>query len=139
MTAAAVRITGGCLCGQTRYETSGPVLFCLLCYCADCQKASGTGHVPIMGVAKSGFTVDGPALASRTIGGSGKMAVRNYCANCHSLLFGTPEAAPELVTIYAGSLDRSEVFVPRKAQFTRTRQAWDGLPVGVAVFHEAAP
>ena len=139
MTAAAIRITGGCLCGQTRYQANGPVLFSLLCYCVDCQKASGTGHVPIMGVARSGFTVNGPAVASKNIGGSGRMAVRNFCARCHSLLFGTPEAAPDLVTIYAGSLDDSHLFTPQKAQFTRTRQAWDSVPAGVPAYEEAAP
>ena len=139
MTAAAIRITGGCLCGQTRYQANGPELFSLLCYCVDCQKASGTGHVPIMGVARSGFTVNGPAVASKSIGGSGRMAVRNFCARCHSLLFGTPEAAPDLVTIYAGSLDDSHLFTPQKAQFTRTRQAWDSVPAGVPAYEEAAP
>lgn len=139
MTAAAIRITGGCLCGQTRYQANGPVLFSLLCYCVDCQKASGTGHVPIMGVARSGFTVNGPAVASKSIGGSGRMAVRNFCARCHSLLFGTPEAAPDLVTIYAGSLDDSHLFTPQKAQFTRTRQAWDSVPAGVPAYEKAAP
>lgn len=134
-----MRITGGCLCGQTRYAADGPALFSLLCYCLDCQKASGTGHVPIMGVAKPGFTVEGPAVASRCTGGSGMMAIRNFCASCHSLLFGTPEAAPDLVTIYAGSLDDGHVFTPQKAQFTRSRQAWDQVPSGVPAYQEAAP
>ncbi|MCY0092934.1 GFA family protein [Hoeflea ulvae] len=139
MTAAGVGISGGCLCGQTRYRAEGPVLFCLLCYCMDCQKASGTGHVPIMGVPRSGFSVTGPAIASATPGGSGLMAVRNHCGKCHSLLFGTPEAAPDLVTIYAGSLDTNEMFVPEKAQFTRARQAWDLVPAGLPAYQEAAP
>ncbi|MDF1610384.1 GFA family protein [Hoeflea sp. YIM 152468] len=139
MKAAAMRITGGCLCGQTRYEASGPVLFSLLCYCVDCQKASGTGHVPIMGVARSGFTVDGPTVMSTVTGGSGLRAIRNFCANCHSLLFGTPEAAPDFVTIYAGSLDDRHLFTPQKAQFTRTRQAWDSVPAGLPAYQEAAP
>ena len=139
MTDGGSRITGGCLCGRTRYRATGPALFGLLCYCADCQKASGTGHVPIMGVGKSGFSVEGPVVVSENIGGSGRKARRNFCAECHSLLFGTPEVAPDLVTIYAGSVDDGDLFVPQKAQFTRARQAWDSVPAGLPACEEAAP
>jgi hypothetical protein len=134
-----MRITGGCLCGQTRYMANGPVLFSLLCYCVDCQKASGTGHVPIMGVSRSGFTVEGAAVPSKNIGGSGRMAIRNFCGHCHSLLFGTPEVAPDLVTIYAGSLDDGQLFTPQKAQYIRARQAWDTVPAGLPAYQESAP
>jgi hypothetical protein len=52
-------ITGGCLCGAVRYQVVGIPLFAVLCHCRDCQRASGTGHVPVMGMPKSSFTVQG--------------------------------------------------------------------------------
>src|ERR1700724_2265394 len=52
-------ITGECLCGTVRYEAAGNPLFAVLCHCRDCQRASGTGHVPVMGMPKSSFSVRG--------------------------------------------------------------------------------
>ena len=43
-------LTGGCLCGDIRYELKGPALFVGQCCCKDCQKATGTGHTTIIGV-----------------------------------------------------------------------------------------
>ena len=120
-------INGGCLCGSVRYVSSGPPLFSVICHCRDCQKASGTGGVPVMGVRKSSFQVTGAVRQSTTTGGSGKPAIRNFCPECGSLLFGTPESAGDLVTIYVGSLDDPSVFQPNKAVFKRDRPPWAKL------------
>ena len=38
-------MTGGCLCGSLRYEAEGEPSAIGKCYCTDCQKESGTGHM----------------------------------------------------------------------------------------------
>lgn len=131
-------ITGGCLCGRVRYQAGGEPLFGVHCHCRDCQRASGTGHVPVMGVAKATFAVTGAPKQYANTGGSGENAVRNFCPDCGSLLFGTPEVAPDLVTIYAGSLDDPALFKPQAAQFTRWRHDWDVCSGDLAAFPDAA-
>lgn len=69
---------------------------------------------------------------SRVTGGSGLPAVRNFCAACGNLLFGTPLAAPEMVTLYAGSLDDTTAFMPTEAFFTSQRPAWAQLAMPLA-------
>lgn len=128
------KITGGCLCGQVRYEATAPILFGALCYCEDCQRASGTGHVPTMGVLKEGFSTTGEPKSFSSPGGSGHMAVRNFCPDCGSLLFGTPDVAPEMVTIYVGSLDKPDLFEAQIAQFVRSRSAWDSSGAALLEF-----
>lgn len=118
-------MTGGCACGRVRYEADGEPLFAVLCHCRDCQRASGTGHVPVMGVGRAGFRVRGEPRSFTARGGSGKAAIRHFCPDCGSLLFGTPEVAADVVTIYVGSLDDPSRFAPAYAQFTRDRWAWD--------------
>ncbi len=120
-------LTGGCLCGAARYESTGAGMFSIVCHCRDCQRASGSGGVPVLGVAKASFTHSGPIRQSRSTGGSGQPAVRNFCGECGSLLFGTPESAPELVTIYAGSLDDPSTFEPDAALFVGQRPPWARL------------
>jgi len=119
--------TGQCLCGAVRYSSTGPALFSAICHCRDCQRASASGGVPVLGVPKVSFNWSGPVKQSRVRGGSGQTAVRNFCSECGSLLFGTPESAPELVTIYVGSLDDPTSFSPTEALFTSQRPPWARL------------
>lgn len=118
-------ITGGCLCGAVRYESDGIALFGVLCHCRDCQRSSGSGHVPVMGVSKATFRVTGETRSYAAVGGSHLKAIRHFCPNCGSLLFGTPEIIPDMVSIYVGSLDDPRVFHPECAIFTRDRCSWD--------------
>ncbi|MGJ4801927.1 GFA family protein [Luteimonas sp. SDU82] len=99
----AAMIAGRCLCGAVQYRSPGPALFSIVCHCRDCQRATGSGGVPVLGVPRSSFTCSGPVRQWHMSGGSGQAAVRNFCEQCGSMLFGTPESAPEMVTIYAGS------------------------------------
>lgn len=131
-------LTGRCLCGAVQYQSAGPMLFSAICHCRDCQRTSGTGGVPVLGVPKTSFTVSGPVKQSCTKGGSGLQALRNFCPECGSLLFGTPESAPDLVTIYVGTLDDPTLFQPREAIFTGQRPAWAKLATPLAE-HVALP
>ncbi|WP_372012291.1 GFA family protein [Pseudoxanthomonas sp. 10H] len=131
-------LTGGCLCGASRYLSPGPVLFAAICHCRDCQRASGSGGVPVMGVEKASFACSGPVRAWRSPGGSGRSAVRNFCGECGSLLFGTPESAPDLVTVYAGSLDEPARFEPSAALFVAQRPHWARLAARLAE-HDGLP
>jgi hypothetical protein len=127
-------ITGGCLCGAVRYEAGGEQLYAMLCHCRDCQRASGTGHVPVMGMPKSRFKVSGETRSYASPGSSGKKGIRNFCPTCGSLLFGTPEATPDAVTIYVGTLDDPSVFQPQAILFKRDRHAWDLLAASLPEF-----
>jgi len=77
-----------------------------------------------------------PVKQSRVRAGTGRWAVRNFCSECGSPLYGTPEVAPEMVTIYAGSLDDPARFEPEEALFTSQRPAWAKLAARL-VEHEA--
>ncbi|MFO1387961.1 GFA family protein [Cellvibrio sp.] len=115
--------------------STGPALFSVVCHCRDCQRASGTGGVPVLGVPRESFSCSGPVKQSKVVGGSGYMAVRNFCSECGSLLFGTPESAPEMVTIYAGSLDDSSLFSPTDAIFVSQRKEWAVLAQSLNEHH----
>jgi hypothetical protein len=132
-------ITGGCLCGDIRYEAGGEPLFAVHCHCRDCQRSSGTGHVPVMGVPKELFKVTGETRSYVTVGSSGLKAIRHFCPNCGSLLFGTPEVSPDAVTIYVGSLDDPAVFKPAYVLFTRDRQPWDMTSGALPEFKTVPP
>jgi hypothetical protein len=53
------------------------------------------------------------------------------------MLLGMPEIAPDLVTLYAGSLDEPYEFKPDYVQFRRDCRDWDGLRFDVPQHHAA--
>ena len=87
-------ITGRCLCGEARYRSPGPTLFAIVCHCRDCQRASGSAGVPVMGVSRGPFASEGPIKQVRTRGGSGHPAVRHICAQCGACCSGRPSRPP---------------------------------------------
>ena len=132
------RRSGGCLCGALRYEAEGEPLYMGHCYCADCRKASGSGFVPFMGFARSAVRFSGGSRQFRSKIVDGKEAVRNFCPNCGSLVFGGELDRSSSFTIYAGSLDDPSSFQPKVAIFARSRPHWAVIPAGLTVF-EALP
>ena len=128
------RFTGGCLCGQVRYEAVGEPTLMGHCYCADCRKASGSGFIPFMGFAASAVRFSGETLQFRSKAFRGGEAVRNSCPVCGGLVFGGEVGIDDSHTIYAGSLDDPSLFKPKIAIFTRDRPAWATLPEGLTVF-----
>jgi hypothetical protein len=132
-------ITGGCLCGAVRYQVVGIPLFAVLCHCRDCQRASGTGHVPVMGMPKSSFTVQGETKSYAVRHTSGRSSIRHFCPTCGSLLFGTAEVAPEAVSIYIGTLDEPSVFKPEAVMFKRDRHDWDVTAWALPEFETMPP
>jgi len=128
------RYTGGCLCGGLRYEAEGEPLYSGLCYCADCQKASGSGFIPFMGFASSVVRFSGPTRTFTSKAANGRDAVRNSCPVCGSLVFGGEVGKDDLFTVYAGTLDDPSSFDPTIAIFARSRPPWAVIPPGLAVF-----
>jgi hypothetical protein len=126
--------TGGCLCGALRYEADGEPFGAGYCCCADCRRASGSGFIPFMSFPSSAVRFSGQATQFRSASFRGRMAVRNSCPACSSLVFGGEIGTSESFTIYAGSLDDASAFRPRIAIFARDRPAWVELPAGLTVF-----
>ena len=133
------RLTGGCLCGAFRYEIDGDPLFMGHCYCADCRKASGSGFIPFVGVAKSAVRFNGRTQIFTSKAANGRDAVRNFCPVCGSLVFGGTIGKDASFTIYAGSLDDPSWFRPKIAIFTRGRPPWAVIPAELTTFDGLPP
>lgn len=126
-------IEGRCLCGALSYRAAG-TLFHVICCCEDCQRTSGAGHLPVIGVPREGFEVQGQPLRYESVGGSGRTAARNFCGVCGSVLFGESEQMPDVVSIYAGTLHEPKRFRPTGAFYLRDKCDWDVIPEGLNVW-----
>ena len=124
-------ITGGCLCGEVRYEITAPALSSGYCHCRICQKFSGS--------TMSAYTAF-PAASVRFTGAEPKyftsspIARRGFCAVCGSSLvyhMTRPHEAAHLV-IFTTSLDNPQDYAPAAHNGMESRVSWfeilDDLP-----------
>lgn len=119
------RLSGGCLCGAVRYALAEPAKFSIQCFCRDCQKISGGGHLPQMAVERAALTASGPVKTFSWKSDGGNDLRFDFCSECGSPLFKTTTQAPDLVFVLAGSLDDPAAFVPGRKVFETSRQPWD--------------
>lgn len=127
----ALRVTGGCLCGEVRFEIDAPSISTGYCHCRICQKFTGS--------AMSAWTAF-PASSLRFVKGaprffgSSPIAERGFCAACGSSLVYRlirPRAAAYLV-IFTASLDEPQAYAPAAHSGIESQMEWldilDDLP-----------
>lgn len=112
--------TGGCLCGDVRYEVKGPLRDVVNCHCSMCQKLHGTFG------AHSKARKENIRITKDTGLGwykTSEVARRGFCKHCGSSLFWDPFDL-DATGIIAGSLDgptglktMGHIFVSEKSDF----------------------
>lgn len=119
-------ISGGCLCGQVRYECKeegggGH------CHCDDCRRTSGTGHGSHMIVPASAFSLTGDVKFFDKPADSGNMVSRGFCPDCGSAIYSTNSSMPGMAFVRASSLDNPENFRPQMRVYTDRAASWDQM------------
>lgn len=82
MTAAAEKLSGGCLCGSVRFTTTPKKPEMDVCHCGMCRKWSGG---VFMAVSCGDVTIEDDSQLGSYI--SSDWAMRQFCRNCGSSLF----------------------------------------------------
>ncbi|MBE9094108.1 GFA family protein [Tychonema sp. LEGE 07203] len=119
-----IPFTGGCMCGNIRYECSAEPIFMGNCHCRDCQRATGTAYAAAILVPRREVSIAGNVKYYEVTGDSGGIISRGFCPNCGSRLFSKPPK-PEFMGIAAGSLDDPSCFEPIMDFYTASAQPWD--------------
>jgi hypothetical protein len=125
-------MTGGCLCGGVRYESTGEPGFALLCHCRDCQRQSGSAYAAGWRVPAAGFrVVQGEPKLYVKKADSGNEVARAFCPDCGVMVFLRVSTRPDLVAIRVGTLDDPSVFRPQANIFVASAQPWDCIDPAV--------
>ena len=128
-------LTGGCLCGQVRYEARGEPLNVRCCHCTLCQKAGGAPFFARAMFALKEVTISGQTLDHPT----SERVMRRFCARCGTLVFSQPNDPPARIAISLPTLDDPNALAPNMHIFTSTRLPWLKLDDGLPQYPERPP
>lgn len=119
-----MKITGGCLCGAVRFESTAPPVVTRVCWCRLCQYL-GAGSGTVNACFKTeGFTVRGVTCDHASIADSGNVMHRSFCPSCGTPLFSSAEVRPHLIFVRAGALDDRELARPAMTIWTGQAPSW---------------
>jgi hypothetical protein len=124
-------LTGGCLCGAVRYQSTEPLNAATLCHCPSCRRASGSHVLGLVTVARRGlqFTAEHPAEYR-----SSDAVVRTFCSRCSTPLTYWHEGWPNDISLTIGSLDRPGLVPPTDHTWMSEAIAWDDPADGLKRF-----
>ena len=127
---AAFQATGGCFCGDNRFEISQPAVDTHHCHCSICRRLQGAAYVTLSIFPKSALRwTQGGALDTFH---SSEKVHRHRCRRCGTPLTITLDALPDVVAVTRSSLDAGvEPEHPAKTlrhAFWPDRVAWVGEP-----------
>jgi hypothetical protein len=136
----AETLHGSCLCGGVRFEITEPFLNANHCHCSRCRKHSGTFGLTQGRVRREGFRLVAGEELVRIYRPTGGAAVKAFCSECGSSLFGrTWPDGPE-ISVRLGALDGDPGIRPQFHTFVDSKAPWDELPNdGLPRFAEGHP
>lgn len=124
--------TGGCFCGNIRYEITGDPLNVTVCHCTGCKKSSGAGALPWVTVRTSDFRLTQGELAEARSDQFPKAScdgcggTRTFCPKCGTPIsfLGDGGRAQREIDVTLGSFDDPKAFTPREDVWSEYRLAW---------------
>jgi hypothetical protein len=140
MNAMKIPFTGGCVCGEVRYECTAAPTMMFNCHCRDCQQTSGGPYAPVVALPLAAFKITKGSLKRyATTRLSGKPNWRGFCANCGSTLTDGENAERNIIGVIAVSLDDPSWFKPTMDLFVCDTQPWHILDPQLPKYQEYAP
>ena len=128
-------MTGGCYCGQIRYEIEGDMAMKAQCFCRECQYITGGDSLLTFAVPEGNFSVTSGELKDFSRDDLENAVTRQFCANCGTHIASI--AMPGMVLIKVGTLDdRSNFSGPDMAIFTCDAQDYHEVPTGIPTFEK---
>jgi hypothetical protein len=127
-------LTGGCFCGNVRYEAAGTPFDQTNCHCSICRRTTGAPFVTWFSAKRPEFrfTAGEPTRFRSSAHGT-----RSFCPHCGTQLTFASERYPHEIDVTTCSLDDPEAVPPRDHTRTSSRLSWIRLADGLPEFREA--
>lgn len=117
------RMTGGCLCGDVRFEVEAPVQKPHTCSCRICQRHTGALTLAWVEFAKDDVEWNGPG-GMPTLWRSSEFSSRAFCPACGSSL-GAVDDEP-VVALLVGAFDvpKDKALIPTYHSYRSSAPRW---------------
>ena len=129
-------LTGGCICGQVKYQIIDKPLFTQACHCKDCKVLTGSSYVVNSSILENTLIVEGEVSSTELKAGSGASYKTYFCTKCGNYVYADYDSAVGRLTVRTKTLDNSEKFPPQVHIFTKDKDPWLNLPEDVICFKE---
>jgi hypothetical protein len=117
--------TGGCQCGQIRYEIRAEPLTLYVCHCQECQKQSSSAFGMSMPVPRDAVVIlQGQPKQWQRVSDSGRDVICFFCEECGTRLFHNPTRNPKITNVKPGTLDDTSCLKPVGNLWTQSSQPW---------------
>jgi hypothetical protein len=117
-------VSGGCLCGAIRYQTSADPQAVIACHCSNCRKQSGAAFSFNLLFKASDYSQTGESKIFADTGDSGKHVFRHFCGDCGSPINSQAEMMPGHVIVKAGTADEPGAWTPGIEVYCDSALAW---------------
>jgi hypothetical protein len=132
-------LTGGCLCGEVRFEVDQPLIGAEYCHCTRCQRRTGTAaSVTALAASGSVRVTQGDDWIRAWDPGDGWPKL--FCSNCGGALFCRNPEDQDQLGVRLGAFDEDPGVRPAFRQFVAYAAAWEPIPEdGLPRFPERRP
>lgn len=122
--------TGGCRCGNVRYQAYSSPTDVTFCYCRACQQLSGSGYMPFVDVPTKDLECSSTdSLTSLRLS---DVAERKFCSSCGSPISMVYTSKPDSFSLLIGSIHPKSMEGKwpkrRKHIYLREKASWVPLP-----------
>lgn len=117
------RVSGGCFCGQVRYEFEPTFLAYRYCFCSRCRKVRGTAHAANIFVPQAALTWLAGEDQIKRFDLEGAHFGNCFCGKCGSPV-PRQAMAGKAYLIPAGTVDGDPGIAPEGAIFWDSRAGW---------------
>jgi hypothetical protein len=136
MTDETPALTGGCRCGQVRFEITAPSILTSACHCTGCQRMSASAFSLSAMYPASGFRV---TAGTPVVGGLHGALRHMFCPHCMTWMFTCPPGLDAFVNLRATLLDDARDYRPFIETFTSEKLPWAQVPAVLSFERFPAP
>ena len=129
-----MELTGGCVCGGTRYALLAAPAGLNDCHCVDCRRSTGAPYVTWGSVRPADLKITQGKL--REVPHAGRL--RSFAACCGTHLFFRETTTSEWIDVTIASLDDPTAFPPEKSIWTEDKLTWVILDPKLPAFRRSS-
>lgn len=130
---SAKSYSGGCLCGEIRYQISAEHVASRVCWCRDCQRIASNGTVNAI-FPGSALKVSGNTSQFQSTADSGNTITRSFCPKCGAHLFADSTGRPGFTVVRVGTLDDPSSITPTANIWSASAPTWACIDDSLELF-----